>query len=881
MSDITKKITYGELENKEYQALFKFTNGETVLGVINYDNGDVYMGEIKPDEKYDGKRDRRRHGYGKVFPKRGKVVDGEWHLGQVIGKSVTFDKKGKRTVEVRGSDPSFRSILYSYYLTDDNKYGGDSYNGLYKDKFWEGDFKDVLRRGELREQMFNGTPASTPASTSAPKSASAKEKAPVEKSPAKNNTVPKEPAVKSGTRYIEYDNGSYEGEIQNGNFHGQGIYRWNNGNSYDGDWANGNMHGHGIYRWDNGDVYDGEFQNDTRQGKGKFIFASGSTYEGDFVDGKFHGHGIYRWADGDVYDGEWQNGKRHGNGKWIYADGKYYTGEWENGENIFASETVYPTQTEDYIEEVYEQSVDTEDNGFETMTDYYTACLDEDSTLFDDGFGHLHSAVKHIEPYFQAVIENLEDRDPATAQEFLAEIVQVDLLALNEATANDGIFSREELQLYDLCECALKCAYNECIANPNELTETAMLHFAYYLYNEYSTLNERSPSNFFMYYLDYYIQTYGIEENIMWDIGALYFARIFVNDQQYSAIPEGEVYYELEEIYGEFLDGLFEDDNIDIYANVQGRLYDSEIGYINAEVFEEESSDEQKCDVIETFETENGNTYRGYVNSDGKCHGWGEMQYADGDMYIGHWRNGFRHGFGMELWSDGTLRVGEFVNGELNGIGFERAGSASVNNANGYYRLIEATYFKNDEKAPNPAFCYEYMGREHGFGAYSDVYRYYGQLDEYGDADGWCCLWNPKREPQYYSEGMYAYGDIDFGMRLWLYKDGRTTWCYGNFAYSKEENTYYMFADIRGYYGEVAIDKGKPCLYYYDTGVFANNSLHGDGTRYYPNGVIINGRFEEGYLREIYSVTKPNGEKGSPEDYEEYIGYSEYEYYMF
>ena len=146
MSDITKKITYGELENKEYQALFKFTNGETVLGVINYDNGDVYMGEIKPDEKYDGKRDRRRHGYGKVFPKRGKVVDGEWHLGQVIGKSVTFDKKGKRTVEVRGSDPSFRTILYSYYLTADNKYGGDNYNGLYKDKFWDGDFKDVLRR---------------------------------------------------------------------------------------------------------------------------------------------------------------------------------------------------------------------------------------------------------------------------------------------------------------------------------------------------------------------------------------------------------------------------------------------------------------------------------------------------------------------------------------------------------------------------------------------------------------------------------------------------------------------------------------------------------------------------------------------------------------
>lgn len=874
MSDITKKITYGELGNKEYQALFKFSNGETVLGVINYDNGDVYMGEIKPDEKYDGKRDRRRHGYGKVFPKRGKVVDGEWHLGQVIGKSVTFDKKGKRTVEVRGSDPSFRSILYSYYLTDDNKYGGDNYNGLYKDKFWDGDFKDVLRRGELREQLFGGTVPTTTPSTSAQKSAPTKEKA-----PAKKNTVSKEPASKAKIERVEFDNGDvYEGEMLDGLRHGKGKYTWANGDFYEGEWAKGWRSGFGIYKSYSKNEADGS------------AFAS-YVYEGDWKNSKKHGHGVatgykaiastgrvcFDWS----YDGEWIEDNRHGNGKYTYADGSYFTGVWENNKKISASETISPAGTEDCIEEVYEQDVDTADNGFETMTDYYNACIDEDSTLFDDGFGHLHSAVKHIEPYFQAVIENLEDRDPATAQELLAEIVQVDLLALNEATANDGIFSSEELQLYDLCECALKCAYNECIANPNELTETAMLHFAYYLYNEYSTLNERSPSNFFMYYLDYYIQTYGIEENIMWDIGALYFARIFVNDQQYSAIPEGEVYYELEEIYGEFLDGLFEDDNIDIYANVQGRLYDSEIGYINAEVFEEESSDEQKCDVIETFETENGNTYRGYVNSEGRCHGWGEMQYADGDVYVGHWRNGFRHGFGMELWSDGTLRVGEFVNGELNGIGFERAGSASVNNANGYYRLIEATYFKNDEKAPNPAFCYEYMGREHGFGAYSDVYRYYGQLDECGDADGWCCLWNPKGEPQYYSEGMYLYGDIDFGMRLWLYKDGRTSWCYGDYKYSADENGYIMYADIRGYYGEVAIDKGKPCLYYYDTGVFANDALHGDGTRYYSNGVIIDGRFKDGYLMEIYSITKPNGEKGSPEDYEDYIGYSDLDYWRF
>ena len=347
MSDITQKITYGELENKEYQTLFKFTNGETVLGVINYDNGDVYMGEIKPDEKYDGKRDRRRHGYGKVFPKRGKVVDGEWHLGQVIGKSVTFDKKGTRTVEVRGSNPSFRSILYSYYLTDDNKYGGDNYNGLYKDKFWEGDFKDVLRRGELREQLFNGTVPTTVPSTSEQKSAPTKEKAPT-----KNNAVPKEPASKAKIERIEYASG----------------------NVYEGEMKDGLRNGVGTFRWSNGDVYIGEYVNDVRQGKGKFLYASGNVYEGDFFNGNFHGYGVFRWADGDVYEGEWKNDERHGNGKYIYADGSYYTGVWENNKKISASETMSPAGTEDCIEEVYEQDVDTADDGFETMTDYYTAC---------------------------------------------------------------------------------------------------------------------------------------------------------------------------------------------------------------------------------------------------------------------------------------------------------------------------------------------------------------------------------------------------------------------------------------------------------------------------------------------------------------------------
>ena len=62
MSEITKKIGYNELPDPKYRELFKYTDGSTVLGIINYENGDVYMGEIKLDEACEEKRDRRRHG---------------------------------------------------------------------------------------------------------------------------------------------------------------------------------------------------------------------------------------------------------------------------------------------------------------------------------------------------------------------------------------------------------------------------------------------------------------------------------------------------------------------------------------------------------------------------------------------------------------------------------------------------------------------------------------------------------------------------------------------------------------------------------------------------------------------------------------------------
>ncbi|MBE7065264.1 MAG: hypothetical protein E7384_05575 [Ruminococcaceae bacterium] len=536
-------------------------------------------------------------------------------------------------------------------------------------------------------------------------------------------------------------------------------------------------------------------------------------------------------------------------------------------------------EVEDCIEEVYEQDVDTYDEEFETMTDYYNACMDEESSLYNDGYGNLDNAVNNIGPFFQAVLNNLEERDLGTAQEFLAEIVQVDANVLNSATSDEGIFSGEEVQLFDLCECALKCAYNECLAEPNDLTETAMLHFAHYLYNEYSTLNDRCPSDLFKYYLDYYLETYGLEENIMWDIGALYFARLFVNDQQYSCIVEGESYYEIEKIYGEFLDELLEMEDMYITPNVQGRLYDTDFGYINAEYDEDE--EEEGCeesneteeeneglfyDGFQSFMTEKGHAYIGYATDEGTPNGWGISYFSDGSIYEGFWKNGSMHGFG--IYKDGdTIFVGNYKEGVLHGRGFDR--SLSYPSGQG---PISSLYYNNGNGVSSPDFGCREAGE---FGIYSGDMWYFGNVDNSLKAHGWCCLWTSFREPQYYEEGIFEHGILKFGLRAWLYDDKSTKWEYGAFV-RNSNGDYILNTTVErpmGCKGYFAYPNDKINLVYYDNGEFINGSLNGKGTRVYPDGHSFTGYFMNGELSRILSVVLPNGEQGDPAEFGRYLSY--------
>lgn len=54
----------------------------------------------------------------------------------------------------------------------------------------------------------------------------------------------------------------------------------------------------------------------------------------------------------------------------------------------------------------------------------------------------------------------------------------------------------------------------------------------------------------------------------------------------------------------------------------------------------------------------------------GKAHGYGIMEYADGDRYEGEWREDKKHGYGKYTYADGRVREGMWYEGkEVNSPG--------------------------------------------------------------------------------------------------------------------------------------------------------------------------------------------------------------------
>jgi hypothetical protein len=135
---------------------------------------------------------------------------------------------------------------------------------------------------------------------------------------------------------ISQDHGAgccYEGEFLRGAAHGRGSCKWDQGWEYVGEWRMDKRHGRGKCRQlvdEGGEVYNGEWKDDKWDGHGTLLFAGGGKYTGGFRRDKLHGQGKYEFADGSVYCGDFQNDLRHGHGEMTYVDGLRYVGEWRD-----------------------------------------------------------------------------------------------------------------------------------------------------------------------------------------------------------------------------------------------------------------------------------------------------------------------------------------------------------------------------------------------------------------------------------------------------------------------------------------------------------------------------------------------------------------------
>ena len=142
-------------------------------------------------------------------------------------------------------------------------------------------------------------------------------------------------------QYLHIDGSVYEGDFLDNKENGKGVKKWHGGEqTYDGHWKDGMMHGQGRLTFSNGGFYEGEFAVDQRSGKGELQWNNGFAYSGMWENDQMSGLGVITSLVGKelgfggtiVFKGSFKNGKKHGEkGIELFEDGAKYEGAYSFG----------------------------------------------------------------------------------------------------------------------------------------------------------------------------------------------------------------------------------------------------------------------------------------------------------------------------------------------------------------------------------------------------------------------------------------------------------------------------------------------------------------------------------------------------------------------
>ena len=224
----------------------------------------LYKGELSLDGKFNG--------YGELFFKNGKKLEGKFENGKLNGYGRLINLFGINCYEGNFKDNQLLDGKGKIIKIEDN---GDKI-------IYEGDIKNMKKEGKGIEKNKNYTYLGS----------------------FKDD-------LRHGKGKIIFNEGEeyYEGEFTNGKMTGYGFYKWSNNNTYKGQFLDGNLHGKGIFKWNDGNEYEGDYVNNIKEGQGEYRCKNGKKYKGPYKNGKQHGIGILTTPNGESFEVEYNDGK--------------------------------------------------------------------------------------------------------------------------------------------------------------------------------------------------------------------------------------------------------------------------------------------------------------------------------------------------------------------------------------------------------------------------------------------------------------------------------------------------------------------------------------------------------------------------------------------
>lgn len=109
----------------------------------------------------------------------------------------------------------------------------------------------------------------------------------------------------NGIASCHFPGGSYKGEFEDNEYHGEGTLALANGDYFKGIWKHAEFD-HGVVRYTTSqrEIYEGGWNNQKQEGYGTYTWPN-ATYIGDWKKGEKHGYGTYIKKQRVIHQGLW------------------------------------------------------------------------------------------------------------------------------------------------------------------------------------------------------------------------------------------------------------------------------------------------------------------------------------------------------------------------------------------------------------------------------------------------------------------------------------------------------------------------------------------------------------------------------------------------